>query len=113
MAKKGVLVRHMILPGRVQNSIDALTTLFLEFGSELPISLMSQYWPVFPQEEKDLNRCITEEEFDRVYAHTLDLGLENLFVQFLDNGTSIERYPPSFLPDFHHENPFSINGPHD
>ncbi len=106
LAKKGVLVRHMILPGRVQNSMDALTSLFLEFGSELPISLMSQYYPVFPQEERDLNRPITQEEFDRVYAHALDLGIENLFVQFLDKGTSIQGHPPSFLPDFRQKNPF-------
>jgi putative pyruvate formate lyase activating enzyme len=106
LAKKGVLVRHMILPGEVRNSMDALTSLFLEFGSGLPISLMSQYYPVLPQEGRDLNRPITQEEFDRVYAHALDLGLENLYVQFLDNGTSIEGCPPSFLPDFHQKNPF-------
>jgi putative pyruvate formate lyase activating enzyme len=106
LAKKGVLVRHMILPGKVQNSMDALTCLFIEFGSELPISLMSQYYPVFPQQDRDLNRLITQEEFDRVYAHALDLGIENLFVQFLDKGTSIQGLPPSYLPDFHQKNPF-------
>ena len=113
LARKGVLVRHMILPGRVQNSIDALTSLFLEFGSELPISLMSQYYPVFPQEERDLNRPITQEEFDRVYAHTLDLGFENLFVQFPDRGPVIQRNVPPFLPDFRRENPFSVHHPQD
>ncbi|MFW6099037.1 MAG: radical SAM protein, partial [Thermodesulfobacteriota bacterium] len=40
IAKKGVLVRHLILPGYVQNSMDALSSLFLEFGKELPLSLM-------------------------------------------------------------------------
>jgi len=46
LATRGVLVRHLILPGKVKNSIDALTALFLEFGSRIPISLMSQYHPV-------------------------------------------------------------------
>ena len=113
LAKKGVLVRHMILPGEVQNSIDALTSLILEFGSELPISLMSQYYPIVPQAGRDLNRPITQEEFDRVYAHVLDLGLENLYVQFLDKESSIQGLPPSFLPDFRQENPFSAEYPLD
>ncbi len=46
VASKGLLVRHLILPGFVENSIEALTTLFIEFGPRLPISLMSQYHPV-------------------------------------------------------------------
>lgn len=107
LAKKGVLIRHMILPGNVRNSTDALTSLFLEFGREVPISLMSQYYPVSQQKETDLNRPITQEEFDRVYAHALDLGLENLFVQFPENRTPIQRHPPAFLPDFRQKNPFS------
>jgi putative pyruvate formate lyase activating enzyme len=96
----------MILPGEVQNSMDVLTSLFLEFGSELPISLMSQYYPAYPQQERNLNRPITQEEFDRVYAHAQDLGLENLFVQFPDEGATIQGHPPSFLPDFGQKNPF-------
>jgi putative pyruvate formate lyase activating enzyme len=113
LAKKGVLVRHMILPGEVQNSIDALTSLFLEFGSELPVSLMSQYYPAFPQQAKDLNRPLSQKEFDRVYTHALDLGLENLYVQFLNKSTLIQGHPSSFLPDFLQENPFSAQGPQD
>ena len=111
LAKTGVLVRHMILPGHVRNSMDALTGLFLELGRELPISLMSQYYPVFTHEETALNRCITQEEFDRVYAHALDLGFENLFVQFPEDRTSIQEHPPSLFPDFRRENPFSAHIP--
>lgn len=107
VAKKGVLVRHMILPGMIQNSIDALTILFIEFGKRLPISLMSQYYPVLPQAEQSLNRPITQKEFDRVYAHVLDLGFENLFVQFPDTRSCVERSFPPFLPDFRLKKPFS------
>jgi len=106
LAQKGVLVRHMILPGEVRNSLDALTSLFLEFGRTLPISLMSQYYPVCPQEKINLNRPITQEEFDEVYSHALDLGYENLFVQFPHKRSSIQSHPPSFLPDFRQKNPF-------
>lgn len=109
LAQKGVLVRHMILPGEVRNSLDALTSLFLEFGRALPISLMSQYYPVISQKKSTLNRPLTKEEFDEVYAHALDLGFESLFVQFPQESSSIQNRPPSFLPDFSQKNPFSVH----
>ena len=106
LAKKGVLVRHLILPGKIDNSLNALTTLFLEFGAKLPISLMSQYQPVLPQKDRDLNRPITEEEFHRVYSHVMDLGFEELYVQFHENQFSNPQNPSPFLPDFRQKEPF-------
>ena len=87
IARKGVLVRHLILLGHAENSIHALTTLFLEFGRELPISLMSQYTPVHHLDDHALNRVLTEEEFNKVYSYAPDLGFENLFVQFPEQKT--------------------------
>ena len=113
LAKKGVLVRHLILPARIENSLNALTTLLLEFGPDLPVSLMSQYHPAIFHGEGDMNRSITREEFDKVYSHALDLGFKNLFVQFPDNGAGRIQNPPSFLPDFNMEEPFSGNQPND
>ncbi len=106
-ASKGVLVRHMILPGRIQNSLDVLTTLFLEFGPGLPLSLMSQYAPVRPQKLDDLNRSVHAEEFDRVYRHALELGFERLYVQFPEERSSGVKCRAAFLPDFRRENPFA------
>jgi len=104
LARKGVLVRHLILPGYVANSINALTTLFVEFGAELALSLMSQYVPVTPHDAGALNRALTEEEFNQVYSHALDLGFQHLFVQFPEDAPV--RKPP-FLPDFRLDKPFS------
>ena len=104
LAKKGVLVRHLILPGQEENSINALTTLFVEFGAELPLSLMSQYVPVLPHGLADLNRPLNEEEFNRVYSHALDLGFRNLFVQFPQEPAPDGK--PPFLPDFRLDKPF-------
>ncbi|MFC1531911.1 radical SAM protein [Thermodesulfobacteriota bacterium] len=111
LAKKGVLVRHLILPGKIENSLNALNILFLEFGAGLPLSLMSQYHPTLPHEDLDLNRSLTREEFDRVYSYALDLGFENLFVQFLDRSPDISKYFSHFIPDFRMEEPFSGNSP--
>lgn len=105
LATRGVLVRHLILSGQVQNSIDALSALFLEFGRMLPLSLMSQYHPVQPCSVPQMNRRITYEEFQQVYEHALSLGFERLFVQFPQRPAG----PPEFLPDFEREQPFQGN----
>lgn len=105
IATRGVLVRHLILPGQIQNSIDALTTLFTEFGKALPLSLMSQYYPIRRYRPPFLNRTVTEEEFHTVYQHALALGFKNMFVQFPDTAAS-ER---PFLPDFTRSHPFAGN----
>ena len=103
-----MLVRHLILPGKVRNSLDAVTALFLEFGPDIPISLMSQYHPVTVHSDPDMNRRITAEEFDRVYQHCLELGLKNMFVQF---PMDYSKGHPPFLPDFQDEEPFPGNDP--
>ena len=106
LAKKGVLVRHLILPGHTDNSYTALTMLRVEFGPRLPLSLMSQYYPVRRQREESLNRTLAKEEFDRVLKHAVDLGFENLFVQFPDQAKPGLHERPKFVPDFTRERPF-------
>jgi len=106
-ARRGVLVRHLILPGKVENSINALTSLFVEFGSGLPLSLMSQYHPAIYQKDGNLNRFVSEQEFDRVYSHSIELGFEHLFVQFPDKDSGLRSQRSSFFPDFRQPDPFS------
>jgi len=105
-AKKGVLVRHLILPGKVENSIAVLTTLFVEFGSGLPLSLMSQYYPFIAHKDQNLNRFVSEEEFDLVYSHARDLGFEHLLVQFPEEDLLRKPGISPFLPDFTKAQPF-------
>lgn len=104
IATRGILVRHLILPGFVNNSLNALTSLFLEFGPELPVSLMSQYLPVKQNRIQSLNRRITASEFKQVYEHVQTLGFKNLFVQFPASDTEA-----IFLPDFKKPHPFKGN----
>ena len=106
IAKKGVLVRHLILPGQVRNSIEALKMLFLEGGKDLPLSLMSQYQPVGQCSVPGFQRRITEDEFQQVYAYALSLGFHHLFIQYPE----IEPDQPlEFLPDFTKKRPFKGN----
>jgi putative pyruvate formate lyase activating enzyme len=106
IAQRGVLVRHLILPGQIHNSIHALDMLFLEFGGDLPLSLMSQYHPVAPCELPEFDRGITHDEFCQVYEHGLDLGFQHLFIQY----PQTQKHPsPEFLPDFTQKQPFKGN----
>jgi len=106
-ARKGVLVRHLVLPGHEENSMDVLTMLFLEFGKELPLSLMAQYQPVVPQNDPRLNTALTSRAFSRVCEHAMDLGFEQVFIQ--DPQTECGG-SPSFLPDFRKARPFGGRG---
>jgi putative pyruvate formate lyase activating enzyme len=105
-ASRGVLVRHLILPGHIENSLAAVTSLFVEFGRELPVSLMSQYRPVVPQKYEELNRVITMEEFNVVYQYVQELGFENLFVQFPEGNGCGGALNGPFVPDFAREKVF-------
>jgi putative pyruvate formate lyase activating enzyme len=100
MAVKGLAVRHLVLPGHVENSLKALDFL-ASLGKETAVSLMSQYHPLpsLPGIPPELNRTLRREEYDRVVDHALDLCLENCLIQEL---SSHEK----FLPDFNAEDCF-------
>jgi len=112
VATKGVLVRHLILPGAIENSINVLTTLFIEFGPGLPLSLMSQYEPMGEDLDGPLGRRLKDEEFKRVYSHARDLGFRHLFIQFPEsrNGATMSSRSP-FVPDFQRARPFGKRSP--
>jgi putative pyruvate formate lyase activating enzyme len=107
-AKKGVLVRHLILPGNVENSTKALILLFAEFGENIPISLMSQYFPARRHEVEFLNRRIRNEEFRQVYDYACSLGFTNMYVQF-PSFFNTEKDKTDFVPDFKKKKPFKGN----
>ena len=90
----GVIVRHLILPGCADESIEILDWI----AENLPgawISLMAQYLPFGTVAGVDaLDRRLTLEEYDRVCDHLLALGLEDGFVQELSS--SDEKYIPVF-----------------
>ena len=91
---KGLIIRHLILPGRAEESCRILDWIH----SNLPdawISLMAQYLPFGDVKGVDaLNRALTQEEYDLVFEHMLALGMENGFVQELSS--SDECYIPAF-----------------
>lgn len=97
LMKQGVLVRHLILPGYIEESKAIIKYLYETYGDQIYISIMNQYTPMPDIEKKgfpELNRRVSEEEYDEVIQFAIDLGLENAFVQ--EGETAEESFIPSF-----------------
>lgn len=94
LMRSGMIVRHLILPGRAEESMEILDWI----AENLPgawVSLMAQYLPFGNVEGVDeLNRRLTQDEYDRVCDHLMELGLEDGFMQELSS--SDECYIPKF-----------------
>ncbi|MCH5198638.1 MAG: radical SAM protein [Oscillospiraceae bacterium] len=94
--KKGVLIRHLVLPGHINNSLDCIDKLTSAFSEKnVLLSVMSQYTPPkkrLPFEE--LNRRLTKEEYDEITGYLYMLGLDNIYVQELSSAQ--EEYTPDF-----------------
>lgn len=99
IAVKGLLVRHLVLPGHLDNSKKCLRFL-TDLSTDIFVSIMSQYSPQYKAcFYPELNRKLTPTEYDEIIDYVLQLGLENAFIQELE---SQEHY----LPDFTRKNPF-------
>lgn len=92
IAKKGVLVRHLVLPNHTKNSIGVLNILKENFGDDITLSLMGQYIPHGKAvNHPKLSRKITKREYNKVLDHLLDLELDG-FAQELKSADE------SFIP---------------
>jgi putative pyruvate formate lyase activating enzyme len=98
--ESGIIIRHLVLPGQVENSINVIRTIAEEISPRIHVSLMSQYYPTpkvicHPQ----LGRTVPADEYKRVSGEMEHLGLINGWIQELE---SAEHY----RPDFEREKPF-------
>jgi putative pyruvate formate lyase activating enzyme len=102
IAVRGLLVRHLVLPGHLENSRKCLC-LLADLSPDIFVSLMSQYSPQHKARQyPEINRTLTENEYDEIIEVALDLGLENAFVQELESQDHC-------LPDFVQESPFKFD----
>ena len=96
--QKGVIVRHLVMPGGVGDAKKITRYLHRRYGDKIYISLMSQYTPctdlsLYPE----IDRKVTAAEYDEVVDFAVDIGVENGFIQ---DG---ERASESFIPPFNLE----------
>lgn len=93
--KKGMIIRHLLLPGCGEDSRKVLKYLYDTFGDSVFVSIMNQYTPLNHVEQyPELNRRITEEEYEELVDYAIELGIENGFIQ------EGETADDSFIPDF-------------
>lgn len=94
LLEKGVVVRVLILPGHVDDSKKIIEYLYKTYGNDIFISIMNQYTPVWKCKYSNLNRKVTEDEYNEVVNYAIDLGVVNAFVQ------EGEAADDSFIPKF-------------
>ncbi|MCR5456786.1 MAG: radical SAM protein [Clostridiales bacterium] len=93
--KKGVVVRHLLLPGHVEESMRVLEYLHSEYGDDVYISIMSQFTPNGHLEKyPEIDRKVTKYEYDKLVNYADDIGIVNAYVQ---DGSAAKE---SFIPDF-------------
>lgn len=92
---RGVIVRHLILPGHTKDSKEILKYLYTTYGNTIYISILNQYTPMGVWKEyPNLNRKVTIREYEKVLDYALDIGIENAFIQ---EGKTADQ---SFIPEF-------------
>lgn len=94
IAARGILIRHLALPGSVDEARSVLNFIHDNLPIETHISLMSQYTPLFDCLKPPLNRRILKREYERAVDYALSLGFMNIYIQDM---TSAEE---KFIPDF-------------
>ena len=95
MMRRGVIVRHLLLPGHLKNAEAVVKYVHEIYGNQVYLSLMNQYTPMPGMERwPELNRRVTKREYEKLLDFALELGVEDGFIQ---EGKTAEE---SFIPPF-------------
>ena len=95
---RGMIVRHLMLPGLLNDTKAVIKYLYDTYKDNIYISIMNQYTPLKQVANiKELNRKITKREYNKVIDYAIELGIENAFIQ--EGATAKE----SFIPEFDYE----------
>lgn len=95
MIKKGVIIRHLVLPGHIQNSKHILEWLKENVEGKAYVSVMAQYFPTYKAKEDEyLNRKLTRKEYSEIEQYLYLLDIQNGYMQEL--GKHEEEYVPDF-----------------
>ena len=93
--KRGLIIRHLILPNEIENSKNVLKWIVDNIGKEVYVSIMAQYFPTYKAKQiKELNRKINNEEYKQIEDYIYEIGIENGYMQ--DLGEHEEEYVPDF-----------------
>lgn len=95
MLKKGVIVRHLVLPNHIENSKMVIKWISKNLPRNIYVSIMAQYFPTYlAKEDSDINRKITKEEYEEIENAIYKYGLKNVYLQELEENE--EQYVPKW-----------------
>jgi len=97
LLKKGVIVRVLVLPEHVHDAKEIIHYLYQTYHDDIYISIMNQYTPVQACPYENLNRKVTEEEYEEVINYALTIGVSKAFIQ--EGDTAEESFIPCFDKD--------------
>lgn len=97
--KKGLIVRHLLLPGQVEGAKKILKYLYEKYGDNIYFSIMNQYTPTLnilmaKHDYGILKRKIGHRDYDKIISYAIELGINNAFYQ--EDGTNKKNYIPDF-----------------
>ena len=95
--RKGVIVRHLMLPDNIEDSKNIINYLYNKYKDNIYISIMNQYTPLRKLKYDNLNKKVTDTEYDELINYAYDLGVRNAYIQ------EGETQKESFIPDFNNE----------
>lgn len=95
MMKKGVIVRHLLLPGCEKDTRRILRYLHETYKNDIYVSIMNQYTPLSQVKNiPELNRKISPREYEKIVDFAISIGIENGFIQ--EGDTASESFIPAF-----------------
>ncbi len=92
--KKGVIVRHLVLPHHIEDSKKVLLYLYHKYQDNIIISIMNQYTVVRKLKYKELNDKVLSKDYNNLIDYAYNIGIRNCFVQ------EEESQSESFIPIF-------------
>jgi len=95
MMKKGIIVRHLMLPGLLFDSKKIIDYLFNTFYDSIYLSIMNQYTPTYNSlKYPEINKPINQKHYEALIQYCLSIGIKNAFIQ--EQGTVSESFIPKF-----------------
>lgn len=95
LIEKGVLIRHLMLPGLLFDSKKVIDYIYTTFKDSVYISIMNQYTPMYNSSNfPEINKPLNPKHYDSIINYCLSIGVKNAFIQ--ENGTCSK----SFIPEF-------------
>ena len=95
LLQRGVIVRHLCLPGHSEDSKNVLAYVYKTYGKNILLSIMRQYTPVNKNKEfPNLNKTLSQKEYDEILDFCINIGIEEAFIQ--EGEAASESFIPAF-----------------